>query len=238
MSAHVIKQTKQWLKQGQSPLARRVFHLLKSIRCFDLPAPRWIFSSVYIIHKTLTSILFALMRVFYWTPLFKSQTKSTGKDLYLYGGMPFISGDLALTLGNNCRISAQSTFSGRTASTTQATLTIGNNVDVGWMTTIACGTNIRIGNNVRIAGRAFLAGYPGHPINSEHRAQGLPDTEDQVGDIVLCDDVWLATGVTVVAGVTVGKGTIVAAGSVVTHDLPDNVLAGGVPAKVIKSLES
>ena len=38
-------------------------------------------------------------------------------------------------------------------------------------------------------------------------------------------------------GVTIGRGTIVAAGSVVTKNLPRFVLAAGVPAKVIKSIE-
>ncbi len=58
-----------------------------------------------------------------------------------------------------------------------------------------------------------------------------------MGDIILEDDVWLATGVSVMAGVRIGRGTIVAAGSVVTHDLPAGVLAGGIPAQVIHSLE-
>ena len=64
----------------------------------------------------------------------------------------------------------------------------------------------------------------------------MPDTEDQIGDITLKDDVWLATGVTISAGVTVGQGSIIAAGSVVTKDIPSGVLAGGVPAKVLRQI--
>src|SRR5262245_15923934 len=44
---------------------------------------------------------------------------------------------------------------------------------------------------------------------------------------------WIGTGAIILADV--GKGTVVAAGSVVTKPLPDNVIAGGVPAKVIRS---
>ena len=69
------------------------------------------------------------------------------------------------------------------------------------------------------------------------RALGKPDEDSQVGDIILEDDVWLATGVKVMPGVTIGRGTIVAAGSAVTKNLPRFVLAAGVPAKVIKSIE-
>lgn len=105
------------------------------------------------------------------------------------------------------------------------------------MTTIAVGSKVVIADNVRIAGRALLAGYPGHPLDAKTRAQGLPETDRQVGDIILEKDVWLATGVSVTAGVCIGRGSIIAAGSVVTRDIPAMVLAGGIPARVIRVLK-
>ena len=53
---------------------------------------------------------------------------------------------------------------------------------------------------------------------------------------VLWNDVWIGMDVIVLGGVTIGNGSVIAAGSVVTKSIPENVLAGGVPAKVIKSL--
>ena len=38
----------------------------------------------------------------------------------------------------------------------------------------------------------------------------------------------------ILKGVKIGTGSVVAAGSVVTHDIPDNSLAAGCPAKVIR----
>lgn len=45
-------------------------------------------------------------------------------------------------------------------------------------------------------------------------------------------DVWLGAGVTVLGGVTIGDGCVIGAGAVVTHDLPPNSIAVGVPATV------
>ena len=50
--------------------------------------------------------------------------------------------------------------------------------------------------------------------------------------------VWLGAGAMVCPGVTIGENTIVAAGAVVTKDMPANSVVAGVPAKVIKSIES
>lgn len=54
--------------------------------------------------------------------------------------------------------------------------------------------------------------------------------------IRLGNRVWLAAGVVVSAGVSIGEGTIVGANAVVLKDLPAGVLAGGVPARVIRRL--
>ena len=47
---------------------------------------------------------------------------------------------------------------------------------------------------------------------------------------------WLGAGVTVLPGAQVGRGAVIAAGAVVVHDIPPNVLAGGVPARVLRAL--
>lgn len=184
------------------------------------------------------------MRQLWWTPLFKTRLKSAPKHLYLYSKMPFISGALTIAIGEKCRISGQTTFSGRTCINSKtlepmpAQLIIGNNAGISWQTTIAVGRRVVIGDNVRIAGRCFLAGYPGHPINPYERAKGKADTQDQIGDIELKENVWLGTGCTVLAGVTIGQNTIVGSGSIVTKSLPANVIAAGNPAKVIRELTS
>ena len=49
---------------------------------------------------------------------------------------------------------------------------------------------------------------------------------------------WLSGNVVVTDGVSIGQGVIVGAGAVVTKDLPDFCLAGGVPCKIIRRINS
>ncbi|MEE8350667.1 MAG: acyltransferase [Rhodospirillales bacterium] len=231
-----LNDLKRWVKVGDSLSARALRVTYKGVRGFEIPVIRPLHGTIYRLHQAMTAAAGWLARVIYWTPVFKARLDSPAPRLYIYGGMPLVTGPLSIHIGKACRISAVTTLSGRWCSDPVPQLIIGDNVGIGWQTTIAVGSRVEIGNNVRISGRAFLSGYPGHPLDAKDRAAGLPDTDDQVGDIVLEDDVWLGTGVTISAGVHIGTGTIVAAGSVVTRSLPPNVLAAGVPAKIIRSL--
>ncbi|WP_428439300.1 acyltransferase [Photobacterium sagamiensis] len=232
-----VAKAKRWLKTSNHPLAQFVIQLYFKIRFFELPAPQLLVKPLYYMYRIGQGAWAHATRIALWTPLFKSQLSSDKGQLYLYGGLPYCAGTLEIHLGNQVRICGKTTFTGRVSSPKTPQLIIGNNVDIGWMTTVAVGRRIEIGDNVRIAGRTLLAGYPGHPLNCADRAAGFPETEQQVGDIILERDVWLATGVTVTAGVCIGEGTVVAAGSVVTKDLPAYVIAAGVPARVVRSIE-
>ena len=55
--------------------------------------------------------------------------------------------------------------------------------------------------------------------------------------IVIEDDVWLGAGAIITDGVRVGKGAVVAAGAVVTKDVAPHTVVGGIPAKLIKTID-
>ena len=47
---------------------------------------------------------------------------------------------------------------------------------------------------------------------------------------------WIGARVNILPGVTIGENAIIGTGSVVTHDVPDNCIAVGVPAKIVKEI--
>lgn len=178
------------------------------------------------------------LRALYWKPLFLSRLENAPRRLLLNGyGVPMMCGPLSVVIGDDCRIASQVAMFGRTSAKATPRLIVGNNVDIGWSQGIYVGTRIVIGHNARIAGEGTLIGYPGHPLDAAARARGEPEEDHQARDIVIGDDVWLARGVVVNAGVTIGRATVVGARSVVTKDLPGGVLAGGVPARVIRIID-
>lgn len=56
--------------------------------------------------------------------------------------------------------------------------------------------------------------------------------------IVIEDDVWLGASVIITDGVHIGRGAVVAAGAVVTKDVPAHTVVAGIPAQVIKKIDS
>ena len=74
--------------------------------------------------------------------------------------------------------------------------------------------------------------FPLGSINGSFERGGLPTTK---GHVVIQNDVWIVSSCTIMSGVTIGSGSILAAKSVVTKDIPPYTMAGGNPAKHIKS---
>jgi len=52
------------------------------------------------------------------------------------------------------------------------------------------------------------------------------------------NDVWIGGGAIICPGVSIGNGVVIGAGAVVTKSVPDNVVIGGNPAKIIKDIDN
>lgn len=78
--------------------------------------------------------------------------------------------------------------------------------------------NVKIGKNCKILHGVTMGGRAGH--------KGLP---------IIGDNVVIGTHAQIVGNVRIGNNSIVGAGAIVTHDVPDNVVVVGNPAKILRS---
>lgn len=71
-----------------------------------------------------------------------------------------------------------------------------------------------------------------HAIDATERAAGACYAKP----VKIGNNVWIGAGVHINQGVTIGDNTIIGAGNVITKDIPANVIAAGVPCKVIRNI--
>lgn len=109
-------------------------------------------------------------------------------------------------------------------------ITIGKNVFINSGCRFQDQGGITIGDGALIGHNAVLATL-NHDIEPQKRSTMHP------APITIGKNVWIGANATIVPGVTIGDGAVIAAGAVVTQNVPSNVIAGGVPAKVLKKIE-
>ena len=99
---------------------------------------------------------------------------------------------------------------------------------------------IEIGSNVLIGPHVQIYTVT-HPLEADERIKSSASPNEatyltRALPVKVGDNTWIGGGVIIMPGVSIGAGVTVAAGSVVTKDIPNNVLAMGTPAEVIKQL--
>ncbi len=88
---------------------------------------------------------------------------------------------------------------------------------------------ITIGDDVLIGHNCVIATL-NHVMDPDRRA------DMTAAPVSIGNKVWIGANVTILQGVSIGDGAIIAAGAVVTRDVPPRTIAGGVPAKVLKTI--
>jgi len=152
-------------------------------------------------------------------------------DVHLGPGVRVINPD-RLTLGRKVNVSRDVKLecAVREGHAAAGRIELGDNVFVGERTTIVCHERIFIGRQTMIGHNCSIMDF------SHGTAPGQPMREQvgELAEVTIGEECWLGAGVIVLPGVTIGSGTIVAAGGVVSRSLPENVLAAGVPARVLR----
>ncbi len=113
-------------------------------------------------------------------------------------------------------------------------LHIGSNVSIHRFCYIDATGHVYIGDNVSIAHATSIL-----TTNHTWRDPKIPirDNPMEIQPVYISNDVWIGCGCRILAGVRVGPRSVIAAGSVVVRDVQSGTLAGGVPARVLKSIK-
>jgi len=96
---------------------------------------------------------------------------------------------------------------------------------------VVINTNVHIGDNVLLNSGATI----GHDTKIEDDVNINPGV-DVAGRVLIKRGAYVGIGASIIESITIGRGSIVGAGAVVIRDIPDNVVATGVPAKVTKPI--
>lgn len=92
---------------------------------------------------------------------------------------------------------------------------------------------ITLGENVHITDGVKFITHDGGTLLFRDRVPDLEITKP----ITIGDNVYIGNNVIILPGVTIGSNVIIGAGAVVSRSIPDNSLAVGVPARVIKTAD-
>jgi acetyltransferase-like isoleucine patch superfamily enzyme len=177
-----------------------------------------------------------LKRIYY--KIYLKRRVNLGKKIRVIG-KPIIINKGSIKIRNNTQLISSSKFYGEGifpvslyTINKNAKIEIGNNCTLQG-TSIRCYNNIKIGNNVVFAANTKIVDHD-HNIDPKKRnLQPFPSKP-----IEIKDNVWIGYNVMILRGISIGKNSVIGAGSVVTKSIPDNVVAAGTPAKVIKKYNS
>ncbi|MDA9339392.1 acyltransferase [Polaribacter sp.] len=108
---------------------------------------------------------------------------------------------------------------------------LGNNIRINNNLFICAVNYIEIGTNTLIGQGVTIMDFEAHGIQPSKRRE-----IGEIGKVIIGNNVWVGNNVMILKNSEIGDNTIIAAGAVVSGKFPENVIVGGVPAKIIRSL--
>lgn len=141
---------------------------------------------------------------------------------------PYIENMGRIEIGKNFNLNSRNVQSDLVTGP-EGLIRIGNDVNINFGTSIVARKLVKIGDHVRIGNYSLI-------FDSNMHVQGSRFAWAPGEPILIEDDVWIAARSIILKGSLIGRGSIIAAGSVVSGIIPPYVVAGGVPARIIRFL--
>ena len=180
----------------------------------------------------------------FWYFSFPNCIKIITKKIEFPGRIPIcrqlirVSGIGKVIVGDNCRFGYKNGGFHRggmiefQARYKNAKINIGKNVSTNNNICICSANSISIGDETLIGQYVTITDFEGHGIHPTKRKD-----IGEIGRIVIGKNVWIGSNVMILKNTFIGDNTIVAAGAIVCGNYPENVIIGGVPAKIIKKID-
>ncbi|MBW1726284.1 MAG: acyltransferase [Deltaproteobacteria bacterium] len=102
-------------------------------------------------------------------------------------------------------------------------LKLGIKTDIGAFTYMNAKFGIEIGDYVQVASHCAIYSYS--------------TIDNKKGKVIIKENAKIGSHCVIFPGITIGKNAIIGAGAVVTKDVPDNAVAIGIPAKVVRYID-
>lgn len=139
------------------------------------------------------------------------------------------------------------TLYGTLFSQSHGKIIMGDNTRLGKGSIIRCVEKVVVGSFTAIADNVIITDNGNHPIDPDFRRRMKLDTlggdmrlwkHSEHAPVIIGENVWVGEHSRIQRGVTIGDNAIVAAGAIVTKNVPANTIVAGIPAKVIKNVDS
>ncbi len=109
--------------------------------------------------------------------------------------------------------------------------------DCGLSGTVICAAHeVSIGDECLIGADVAIFDTDFHAMSASGRRYNRSEAEIAGSAVRIGRNVFIGTGVKVCKGVSIGDNSVIGAGAIVTKDIPENVIAAGNPAQVIRQL--
>lgn len=109
---------------------------------------------------------------------------------------------------------------------------IGDNFYAGYNCVILDNAKVTIGDNCIISPQVGIYTLA-YPVDVKERMAGY----EYAQPVTIGNNVWIGGGTVINAGVTIGNDVVITPGSVITSDIPDGVIVGGNPARMMKEID-